>query len=58
MSDNGFNDIEEFETKRVTAQNIGAILEHVKKIETAVLKVKDSQKKIQEDLKKLKAKIK
>lgn len=50
MSDNGFNDIEEFEAKRVTSQSITLILEAVKEIKEKIGELKEGQKQIREDL--------
>lgn len=47
---NEFNQIEEFEQKRVTTQSITLILETVKEIKEKLGELKEGQKQIREDL--------
>lgn len=47
---NEFNEIAEFEQKRVTSENIQLILDTVKDLKEKLQEVKEGQKQIREDL--------
>lgn len=47
---NGFNEIAEYEQKRVTSENIQLILDMVKELKEKISDLREGQKQIREDL--------